>query len=273
MHHYCRFLLIPVGVLFFLNITQGQSIVQGNATLDTAQKTITIPYTIQDMAPAGASKAHQYHLRLYYTQDGGKTFVGPLKKVIGHEGSQILPGQKKIIWNYTQESGLFTGNQVQFKISGNYKPSVIGLQGPKAVLNSLLVPGWGKRKVYPHDSFHHRFWYVPTIAVSSLLLVGALAHTLREDSYRQYLRATNNQEANTSYELAQRQHRVFVGTWVVASVIWLADIAMVAIRGISNQRNQRQLIQKNQQMDQKLGITTSYDFSTQQPNIGFRIKF
>ncbi|OJJ16270.1 hypothetical protein BKI52_33795 [marine bacterium AO1-C] len=262
-----------IGFLFLVDFVQAQNIVQGNATIDTTQKTIIIPYTIQDVAPSRPSKVHQYNLRLYYTQDGGKTFIGPLKQVVGHSGEQILPGQKKIAWNYAQEEGLFTGNNVQFKVAGNYEPSVIGLKGPGAAFKSLLVPGWGKRQTYPSQSTHRRFWYVPTIAVYSLLAVGTIARISREDNYRKYLNATNNQEANTFYESARQQHRIFLGTWVAASVIWLADIAMVVIRGASNKKAQKQLIKKNQMMDQKVGITTSYDFNTNQPNIGLRLKF
>ena len=60
------------------SFSKAQNITQGNATIDTSKKIITIPYTILDKAPRKPSKAHHYNLSLYYTQDGGQTFVGPL---------------------------------------------------------------------------------------------------------------------------------------------------------------------------------------------------
>lgn len=272
MNHYRLLAFITLfGTIY--SLSNAQNITQGNATIDTSQKIITIPYTIVDMLPKKPSQAHHYNLSLYYTQDGGKTFIGPLKKVVGHSGNEILPGQKKIIWSYGLEEGVFTGSNVQFKISGNYEPSVIGLKGPGAAFYSLLLPGWGRRKVFPASSLNRKLWFVPTIGVYSLLAVGLVARTTREDNYQKYLNAVRPLDANSFYETAQQQHRVFVGTWVAAATIWLADITIVALRGFKNTKSQGRIIKKNKTMDQKVGITTSYDFNTQQPNIGLRLKF
>jgi hypothetical protein len=250
-----------------------QKIVQQEAVLDTAKQTITIPYLITDTLPPSAKGAYQYQLQLYYTQDQGASYIGPLSNVQGHLGEGILPGQKKLIWNYAKADPPFTGQNVQFKIAGTYRPSVLGLGRGKAALYSLLLPGLGRTKVYQRSSLQRKLWFVPTVLSYGLIATSIATKVASNNSYDQYKQATNATDANNLYNKANQQQRVFVGTLIAAGAIWLGDVVWVAMKGNQNRKKQRRLIQKNQQIDRQFGITTSYDFQNRQPNLGIKVKF
>lgn len=250
-----------------------QKIVQQEATLDTAKQTITIPYLIVDTLAPIDKGAYQYQLQLYYTQDQGASYVGPLPNVQGHLGKGILPGQKKIIWYYAKADTVFTGNNVQFKIAGSYRPSVLGLGRGKAALYSLLLPGLGRPKVYQRSSFQRKLWFVPTVLTYGLIATSIATKVASNNSYDQYKQATDATDANNLYNKANQQQRIFVGSLIAAGAIWLGDVVWVAMKGNQNRKKQRRLIQKNQQIDRQFGITTSYDFQNRQPNLGIKVKF
>mgnify|MGYP005839944451 CR=1 FL=1 len=44
-----------------------------------------------------------YDISLYVSRDGGESFIGPLKQVIGDIGKDIRKGKNKIIWDYLKE--------------------------------------------------------------------------------------------------------------------------------------------------------------------------
>lgn len=250
-----------------------QKIVQQEAILDTTKQTITIPYLIVDTLPPTAKGAYQYQLQLYYTQNQGLSYIGPLSHTQGHLGKGILPGQKKIVWHYAKADTVFTGNHVQFKIAGSYSTSVLGLGKGNAAFYSLLLPGLGRKKVYQPRSMQRKLWFVPTVLTYGLLGVGIASKMASTNTYHQYTQATNANDANTLYNKANQQQRIFAGTLIAAGAVWLGDVVWVAIKGNQNRKKQRRLIKKNQQIDQQLGITTSYDFNNRQPTLGIKVKF
>ncbi|WP_299455203.1 DUF5683 domain-containing protein [uncultured Microscilla sp.] len=250
-----------------------QTIVQQEAILDTAQQTITIPYLIEDTGTPVANGAHQYQLQLYYTQNQGVSYVGPLTHTNGHVGKGILPGQKKIVWHYAKDTLPFTGRNVQFRISGSYQSSVLGLGKGNAAFYSLLLPGLGRKKVYQPASIHRKLWFVPAVLTYGLIATGIVAKVASTNTYNQYQQATTASSAEDLFNTANQQQRIFVGALLAAGVVWLGDMVWVAIKGNQNRKKQQRLIKKNQQMDQNFGIITSYDFNNRQPTLGVKVKF
>lgn len=55
-------------------------------------------------------------VRLYFSQDGGKTFSKPLKKVSGDVGDGIVQGKKRIIWEVLEELPELEGANIAFMV-------------------------------------------------------------------------------------------------------------------------------------------------------------
>ncbi|NJL13439.1 MAG: hypothetical protein HC913_10825 [Microscillaceae bacterium] len=200
--------------------TLAQRLNYGEAKVDKEQKLLYIPYTLKE-----STKFHNlYGISIFYTQDKGKTYFGPLQNVEGDVGQDITPGEKLIVWDYLQEDSLaFTGQNVSFKIQLTARPDPRYLPGPEAVLYSLILPGLGQREVKPPS----RFWPVHTVGVYGFLGAGVLMRIKSNQTRDQYLQSNTINEAQSLFDKSNRQ-RTFSGSFFVAAgAWWLADMAWV----------------------------------------------
>jgi uncharacterized protein (TIGR02145 family) len=100
---------LTIASLFLSSIiytAQGQSITNVQAKQDN--NTIVITYDLQGISTSNIS--------LLYSDDGGASFIGPLKSVSGDIGENIAPGNKAITWNTLQDQEMLIGDKIIFRI-------------------------------------------------------------------------------------------------------------------------------------------------------------
>jgi uncharacterized protein (TIGR02145 family) len=61
-------------------------------------------------------------IALYYSEDNGSSFKGPLKTVSGDVGEQVQSGtNKRISWSVLKDQEILFGNNIIFRVTGFYK--------------------------------------------------------------------------------------------------------------------------------------------------------
>lgn len=55
-------------------------------------------------------------VQLYYSEDDGFNWIGPLKNVSGDVGTGVLSGKNKIVWNFAEEVEELWGERFRFKV-------------------------------------------------------------------------------------------------------------------------------------------------------------
>ncbi|HRW62269.1 MAG TPA: FISUMP domain-containing protein, partial [Bacteroidales bacterium] len=54
---------------------------------------------------------------LYISEDGGRTFAGPLKSVFGDVGNKVVPGlNKSIVWDVLKDREMLFGSNIVFRV-------------------------------------------------------------------------------------------------------------------------------------------------------------
>lgn len=101
------YLFIILNITYLLPIS-AQTI--SNVTAKQVGNTAVITYDLQCNDGVGIS--------LYYSDNGGTSFKGPLKKVTGDVGSNITSGSKSITWNTLQEQETLVGDKIIFRVKG-----------------------------------------------------------------------------------------------------------------------------------------------------------
>lgn len=99
--------------LFFLaSVALSTSLAQHITNVVAVQKDslVEITYNLGGDDPANIS--------VYYREKDGEEFKGPLLKVYGDVGDNIIPGTKKIIWNVLMEQDFLVGNNIIFRLQG-----------------------------------------------------------------------------------------------------------------------------------------------------------
>lgn len=234
------FYYITVGVfLLFSSALKAQSIEQTEVVLDKEEKKIIIFYRLDNV---GQVQESLFEVELYYTQDGGNTYIGPLTEVEGHVGEYILEGERFIVWNYFRENPSFDGKNVQFKLKANYKPLILG--GPENFIRSLILPGFGNPKVR-FSSWKNR-WMLTTVSTFGLIGTSLYLKNESRKNYDSYLNATSSSDAQNQFDLASRQNLLATSFAFTAATVWLTDIARVIIRGFKNRKLKRFIDEKNQ---------------------------
>jgi hypothetical protein len=103
--------LLLFALLLFL-LGGAQTVTRVNAVVNGEK--IDISYSL-----SGASNQY-FNVSLYVTLDGGVTYKGPLKLVTGDVGPNILPGNKKIVWDALKELDI-KDKPISFEIKAQYK--------------------------------------------------------------------------------------------------------------------------------------------------------
>ncbi len=87
------------------------------------QSNIIVSYDLETKTPC--------KINLFVSINGGTTWQGPLKKVIGDVGAKIASGGHSITWNVLEEFEELRGDKIQFRVRAdgeNIETVVIGTQ-------------------------------------------------------------------------------------------------------------------------------------------------
>ena len=79
-----------------------------NITFKQEQSNILVSYDLETKTPCKVS--------LFVSINGGATWQGPLKKVIGDVGAKIASGSHSISWNVLEEIEELSGNNIKFQV-------------------------------------------------------------------------------------------------------------------------------------------------------------
>jgi uncharacterized protein (TIGR02145 family) len=90
-----------------------------NISFIQEQSNIIISYDLETKTPCKVS--------LFVSTDDGKTWQGPLKKVVGDAGAKIASGNHSITWNVLEEFEELHGDKIKFQIRalGNNNATVM----------------------------------------------------------------------------------------------------------------------------------------------------
>ncbi len=243
---------------------------QQDPVLQKDSSRIMIRYSLIENNVKPGDYYAKYNIKLTYTQDGGATFIGPLKNVKGAVGEELIAGKdQKIYWYYLGEGNAFDGKNVEFQIDATYQPF---LGGPLNALRSAILPGWGNMYVKSLKGWKKWRWIGTTLAVGGLVGSGLYFNQQANNSYQEYLDATNLDETQNAFRRASNQRLVSTASFALAVGLYAYDIVMVALRGTKNKLNKRKVIKKNLQRRQNL-ISFGINPFGPTPHLGFAWRF
>src|SRR5574344_655866 len=101
--------LLSMSLLFYTVMVSAQNVTHITST--QVGSTIQIHYTLDQTAT----------IQLYYSLDGGRSEIGPLKKVSGDVGEEVSAGNKIIYWDVLSEVDELHGNKIVFIVKA-YDP-------------------------------------------------------------------------------------------------------------------------------------------------------
>ncbi len=154
--------------------------------------------------------------------------------VSGVEEKKIIPGDnpKKIYWQPLREPNLQEiRGEVSFRLIVHLYAPVLG--GPENALLSVLAPGLGQYKVQKKKGPY----FLITAAAYGLTGLGIAGKIQSNNTYTEYLAASNPDDIARLRDQYQKQDRT--GTLLLAGggAIWLADVAWVFFKGRSNKKS------------------------------------
>ena len=100
----------PVFLLFFLYGVVSDVLAQSIQRLDVQPyaEELEVRYMMKSDRPLT--------VQLYYSEDDGINWIGPLKSVTGDVGESVSPGRNKIVWNFAEEVEQLWGERFRFKV-------------------------------------------------------------------------------------------------------------------------------------------------------------
>lgn len=265
MHKKYYFLFLFL--IIFISPILSQNIDYQELEIDREAKQIYVFYTIKE-----SPKIHNlYGIQLYYSQDKGKNYIGPLQKVSGAVGKDVTPGEKLIIWDYHDEDSTFNGQDVIFKLSVSYRPDPNFLGGPENALYSLAVPGWGDTKVWQKP----KFWYLNTIATYGLIGTGVYYRIKSNQTKNEYLNSNSTEEAQDLFDKSNKQKITGSSLILAGAAVWLSDITRVFLKGLKNKKDVMKLREKEriEPTKETIGFRWIMDKYQDQITAGFVIEF
>lgn len=198
-----------------------------SSELNQADTTISIKYSLK------AARNRYYSTKLFYSNNNGNSFKGPLRSVIGDLGDSIKPSSNKsIAWSFRKDNPYFDGQNISFKIEVLEVPKE-ATGGPENALRSLLVPGLGDGKV--RNGYNYSWISVLTY---SLLGTGTIFYFDSEKKYKDHqdLVANTEQEHRNIYENAKNSQNLSRGFLIAGVSVWAADVIGVYFKGLKNKR-------------------------------------
>lgn len=79
--------------------------------VDSFAEEIEVSYTLKTSRPL--------EVQLFYSENDGYSWNGPLQFVTGDVGGNIGQGKKKIVWNFAEEVGELVGDRFRFKVKSS----------------------------------------------------------------------------------------------------------------------------------------------------------
>jgi hypothetical protein len=232
-----HFILFFLGLLFWMNSTSSAQIKMPFAhiievdILDTKlnkkDTTIVIRYDLK------GSRKRLYDTRLYYSNNGGNSFKGPLRSIEGNIGDSSRAGKdKSIAWSFRKDNPYFDGQRTMFKIEATEIPKISN-GGPENALRSLLIPGLGDTKVRNG----YNYGWITAITYASLG-TGVMMHFRAQNKYDDYEAriASSPENHQNLLNQARRARDISTGFLIAGGAIWLADVIGVYGRGLKNRR-------------------------------------
>ena len=259
-------------LLMFLAISASAQISfeQQDPVLQKDSSRIMIRYSLTENNVKPGDYYAKYSIKLTYTQDGGATYIGPLKNVRGDVGDDLIAGKdQKIYWYYLAEGNGFDGKNVEFKIDASYEPF---LGGPLNALRSAILPGWGNMYVKSLKGWKKWRWVGNTLVVGGLVGAGLYFNQQANNSYQDYLNAVSLDDTQSAYRKASSQRLLSTASFAVAIGFYAYDIVMVALRGTKNKLNKRKVIKQNQERRKNV-ISFGVNPFSSTPSVGFSWKF
>ncbi len=101
-----KWLISCLILLFGLAISYAQKLT--NVSVRQEQSSIIVTYNIVTKTPC--------KIALYVSMNGGTTWQGPLKKVLGDIGANVSSGNKSITWNVLEEFEELRGDNIKFQV-------------------------------------------------------------------------------------------------------------------------------------------------------------
>ncbi len=195
--------------------------------LDKQDTSIVIQYHLK------GSRKRFYKVQLYYSNNGGNSFKGPLRSLKGDIGDSTKAGKDKTVsWSFRKDNPYFNGERTMFRIDAAEIPK-ISTGGPENALRSLLVPGLGDTKV--RNGYNYG-WITALTYVN--LGMGTFLHFHAQNKFKDYESriASTEEEHQALYNQARNRQNLSRGFLIAGGVIWLADVIGVYARGVKNKR-------------------------------------
>jgi formylglycine-generating enzyme required for sulfatase activity len=119
-----RLNLLVILLLMFITIqSNGQTI--SNVHSEQFGNTIEVHYTLNTTTPT--------EIALYVSLDGGTTWKGPLTKVLGDVGKNVVSGEHTIIWQVLEELEELSSDNIKFKVESvgkkPFEPEMVFVEG------------------------------------------------------------------------------------------------------------------------------------------------
>ena len=122
-----RYLLILLICLILPLTSEAQTV--SNAAFEQVNDKVKITYQLDKSSS----------IRVYMSEDGGRTFNGPLTNVTGDVGSNVTPGSKIIWWNPLSEYEQIVGSNICFKVTAGAENSkTAGAENRKFSVGGVL---------------------------------------------------------------------------------------------------------------------------------------
>jgi hypothetical protein len=238
---------------------------ESSIKLNQADTSIVIKYDLK------AAPNRFYKTRLYYSNNGGNSYKGPLFSVKGDIGDSIKPGKnKQLAWSFRKDNPYFDGKNITFKLDVTEVPK-IATGGPIYALRSVLVPGWGDTKV--RNGYNYG---IITIATYSCILTGVIFQLEANRRYNQYssLLANTPEEHDRLFKRAQNSKNLAAAFFATGAAIWIGDILGVYIKGIKNKRRiAAEIRRKKEESNNENALRLYPIIDNQSTQLGVSFKF
>lgn len=240
-----------------------------NAELKAEDTTIVVNYHLR------GSKRRFYNTRLYYSNNKGNSFKGPLRALEGAIGDSLKPGKNKMVaWKFFRDNPYFNGKNIMFKVEAIEVPK-IATGGPENAFRSLLIPGFGDTKV--RNGYNYG-WI--TAVTYGLLGTGAYFNIRSNQKYNDYQARIPNTEAEHRdlFNQAKNSQNLARGFYIAGAAIWIADIVGVYIKGKRNRQAQKEAEEAEAPEEEtaklwKPQVLPTFDAGTNSSQLSFIWKF
>ena len=116
-------------ILFFIFLvfgttTNAQKV--SNITFKQEQSNIVVSYDLETKTTC--------KIDLFVSTNGGTTWQGPLKKVLGDVGAKVITGKRSITWNVLEEFNELSGSNIKFQV----RAEELKTQSITAINNAIL---------------------------------------------------------------------------------------------------------------------------------------